>query len=380
MANAYDRAVHAVDTLTDLGYRSATNVTARLRRVRASLLLIIQAGVAAGIAWYVAHDLVGHASPFFAPVSAVIVLGVSVGQRWRRAFELVVGVALGIGVGNVLIYFIGTGIWQIGIVVMLAIGAAVFLGGSPTVIGQAASSAVLVATLAQPALDYTRFIDALIGGGVGVVVMALLLPLNPLTTVQRAARPALDLLASGLASSADALEAGDAALERATLDRMRANEGRLGSLRDTLNVATETASLAPARWRARAPLAQYVDAAVHIDRAVRNARVLARRAVTALDDGETIPPDLTAALRTLAGAVVTLRGELANGSDPKRTRQETLAAVAQAADAYRSGVGFSTGVVIAQIRSTGNDILRATGLDETTSGRAVRRAVGRLAT
>jgi uncharacterized membrane protein YgaE (UPF0421/DUF939 family) len=373
------RALHAVDTLSELGLRSARDVTARVRRVRASLLLIVQSGVAAGIAWYVAHTIIGHAAPFFAPVSAVIVLGVAVGQRWRRAFELVFGVALGIGIGDTLIHFIGTGIWQIALVVMLAIGTAVFVGGSPTVIGQTASSAVLVSTLASGGIYYSRFIDALVGGAVGLVVMALLLPLNPLTTVQRAARPPLDLLSAELNTCADGLKNQDLDVVRGALERMRSSDSRLVALRNALNVATETASLAPVRWRTRAPLNQYVDAAVHIDRAVRNARVLVRRAMSALDEGEVFPADLIDALRKLSESVVTLRTELASGSEPKRTREQALASVAQAADAYRAGMSFSADVVFAQIRTIATDLLRATGLDDATSTRAVRRAVGRLA-
>ena len=382
MSSGWDRAQYAVDALTELGHRSAATLTERLGRVRASLLLAFQAGVAAGLAWYIAHDLVGHRAPFFAPVSAVIVLGVSVGQRLRRAFELVFGVALGILVGDTLIYLIGTGGWQITFVVMLAIMAAVFVGGSATLIGQSASSAVLVATLAPPTggIYYTRFIDALVGGAVGVLVMALLLPVNPLTTVQKAAGPALDLLAEELTGSADALATGDTDRARTALDRMRAGEVALGRFRDALNLARETASLAPVRWRSRAPLAQYVDGAVHIDRAIRNARVLARRSVAVLEDSESVPSELPAALRTLSGAITALKRELASGTQSGKAREFALAAVGTAADAYRTGLGFSGDVVVAQVRSIAADVLRATGLDERTAARAVRRAVGRLAT
>ena len=75
-------------------------------------------------------------------------------------------VALGIGIGDTLISQIGTGPWQIGLVVALAIVAAIFLGSGSALVTQAASSAVLVATLTPPstgALNYTRFIDALVG-------------------------------------------------------------------------------------------------------------------------------------------------------------------------------------------------------------------------
>jgi len=114
MATARDRVHTTVDTLSELRLRSTTNVVDRLRRLRGSALLAAQAGVAAGLAWVVAHDLVGHPRPFFAPIAAVIVLNVSVGQRLRRAVELVLGVAVGILVGDLLIYFIGSGAWQIG--------------------------------------------------------------------------------------------------------------------------------------------------------------------------------------------------------------------------------------------------------------------------
>lgn len=381
MATARDHASHAVDVLAELSQKGARRVVDRVRRVRASLLLAFQSGIAAGIAWYVAHDVVGHPRPFFAPIAAVVVLGVSVGQRWRRAVELVAGVALGILVGDVLIYFIGTGLWQIALVVILAILSAVFLGGSATVIGQAASSAVLVATLQPPSngIYYGRFIDSLIGGVIGVLVMALLLPLNPLTTIQKAAGPALDLLANELDGDAAALASRDEAMARSALERMRATDPDLARFRDALSAATETASLAPVRWRTRAPLAQYADGITHIDRAIRNGRVLARRALSVLADNEPVKDDLITSLRTLARAVRTLRKELAEGVEPKRTREQALAAVGEAADAYRSGLGFSGDVVVAQVRSIATDLLRATGMDDQTSVRAVRRSVGRLA-
>lgn len=381
MRKPRDQAQRAVDVLSEFGRRSVVRMGDRVARVRASIVVAIQAGVAAGIAWYVAHDLIGHPRPFFAPIAAVIVLGVSIGQRLRRAVELVIGVALGIGVGDVFIYFVGTGGWQIMVVVVLAILAAVFVGGSATLIGQSASSAVLVSTLAPPSggIYYGRFIDALVGGLVGLAVMALLFPVNPLSTVQRAVVPALNLLADELTVCADAIATGDATAARAALDRMRANEAALTKLHEALNVATETASIAPTRWRTRGPLAQYLDSAVHIDRAIRNARVLARRSIAMVEDKEPVAPALLEALRTLSTAVRTMHQEFAAGRDAQQTRRQALAAVEEAVQAYRTGLGFSGDVVVAQVRSIATDLLQATGMDEKTSKRAVRHVVGRLA-
>ena len=382
MATARDRVLTTVDTLNELGQRSRATLADRVRRVRVALLFAAQAGVAAGLSWLIAFDWLHHARPFFAPIAAVIALNVSVGQRLRRVVELVVGVALGILVGDVLIYFIGTGAWQIGAGVGAAILVAVFLGGSPIVIGQAAASAVLVATLAPPSggIYYTRFLDALIGGLVGIAVMALLLPVNPLTVIRRAAGPALDVIAMGLRDCATALSDGSREEADAALARLRTGERSVAAFRDALAGAREAATLAPVFWRSRGPLAQYIDAAVHIDHALRNGRVLARRTVALIRDGEEAPPGLVDALRQLADAVILLRDDLAAGNEPVRPRELTLAAVRLAADVYRVGLGFSGGVVVAQIRTIATDLLLATGLPRPVVEKAIRRAVGRVPT
>lgn len=367
--------------LAELQRRSKATLRDRWHRLRGNVLLAVQTGVAAGLAWFVAHTVVGHPQPFFAPIAAVITLAVSVGQRLRRAAELVLGVAVGIAVGDAIILLIGTGAWQLGLVVTLALLVAVFVGGTAPLLTQSASSAVLVATLAPPinGIYYDRFFDALIGGLVGLAVMALLLPLNPLTVVSRAAGPALDMLADGLARCAAALETHDRVAAQAALDRMRAGEADLTRFRDALEAARETATVAPLRWRARGPLSQYVDAADHIHRAVRNARVLARRCVSVLseDAAEPVPEDMVAALHTLAEAARELRRELAEGVEPERTREVASAAVKEAAAGYATGVGFSGSVVVAQVRSIATDLLHATGMPTADASRMIRRAFHR---
>ncbi|GAA5177683.1 aromatic acid exporter family protein [Rugosimonospora acidiphila] len=369
-----------VEALTELRQRSRADLSDRWRRLRGSLLFAAQAGVAASLAWLAAHYLVRHPHPYFAPIAAVIVLNVSVGQRLRRAVELLAGVALGILLGDLLIYFTGTGPWQIGVSVAFVILACVFLGGSPTVIGQAASSAVLVSTLAPPqsGIYYSRFIDAVVGGVVGVLVLALLLQINPLTVMKRAAAPAFDCLAEGLRDCARALASGSLEQAQAALNALSDADSSITRFQDALADARETATLAPVRWRARVPLTEYVDAAPHIDHALRNARVLARRTVTMIEDGEEASPNLIASLQSAAEAVAVFVRELAAGREPDRTRELTLAAVALAGEAYRRGLDFSAGVVAAQVRTIGTDLMLATGVSDRATARLIHRAAGRV--
>ncbi|MFC4067199.1 FUSC family protein [Actinoplanes subglobosus] len=352
-------------------------VTAALHRGRAGLMLAVQAGLAAGLAWFVAHDLFGREMPFFAPIAAVIALGSSVGQRLRRTTELVAGVAAGIGLGDVIILLIGAGPVQIGVIVLLAVLLATAAGGGAPLIVQSASSAVLVATLTSTTgQPWTRFLDALVGGGIALVVMTVLLPLNPLTVVRRAADPALRAFTGGLYDAAAGLADRDAAVVRAAVERLRAAEGTFAAFSAAIDAARENVAFAPARWRARGALAQYVDGAAQLTYALRNVRVLLRRAQTAIEDREPIPEVLPVSVRHLGDAVELLRQEWDRGDEPVTAREQALRAVAGSGRAYQAGVGYSGGVVVAQTRTAVADLLRATGVEYAEATRQVRDAIG----
>ncbi|WP_306203963.1 FUSC family protein [Actinoplanes sp. RD1] len=363
--------------LAQLHSRSRSGAAAGWARVRGAFVLALQAGLGAGIAWFLAHDVIGRPNPFFAPIAAVITLASSVGQRARRTAELVLGVAIGIGIGDAIILLIGSGPWQIGLVVLLAIVTAAAVGGGTPLVVQSASSAVLVATLTSATgLPWTRFFDALVGGGVGLVVMSLLLPLNPLSVVRRAADPALEELAAGLRVVAKGAAAGSSGDVGAGLARLRSAESNFTALAQAAAAASENIAIAPARWRSRGALSQYVEGAPHLTYALRNIRVLARRMMTALDDKEPIPAVLPTSIELLADAVDLLRQEWARGVEPEATRERALRAAAEGGQAYRDGVGFSGGVVVAQVRTTVTDLLRATGVEYAEAPRLTRRAAG----
>jgi uncharacterized membrane protein YgaE (UPF0421/DUF939 family) len=357
--------------------RARRAVQAGAHRVGGGLALALQSGVGATLAWWLAHDIIGRPTPFFAPIAAVITLASSVGQRLRRTAELVFGVAMGIGIGDALIRLIGHGAWQIGFVVVLAVLIATGLGGGPPFVVQSASSAVLVSTLTvSPGAPWTRFFDALVGGGVGLAVMTILLPLNPLNVVRRAAEPALRALADGLHEIGAAIARGDRAGVEGALAGLRNAEGTFANFATAVTAARENVAFAPARWRNRGALAQYVDGAAHITYALRNVRVLARRVTTALGDDEEMPEVLAAAIGLLGDAVDLLRQEWARGVEPVAARERALRAAAEAMRAYDAGVGFSGGVVVAQVRTTVTDLLRATGVEGSEAVRMVRVALG----
>ncbi|GAA1796616.1 aromatic acid exporter family protein [Planosporangium flavigriseum] len=353
---------------------TAATLRDRLNRVRDNAILVVQAGLAAGLAWFVAHDLVGHDRPFFAPIAAVIPLGAALGHRIRRVVELTIGVAVGVLVGDVLIYLIGTGPLQIATVVALAVAIALFVRGSPILIIQSASSAVLVATVQPPTtgLAYPRFVDALIGGAIGLLVTALLLPPNPLTVVHREAEPLLRAIADGFEGVAAALDTRDLAAAEEVLERLRATNAELTAYSDALAASREAVRLSPLWWRYRHRLAQYAESAPELDRVTRNARVLARRAVALLRDEEPVPTELLAAVEALGAATHKLGRALERGAEPVKTRELACSAVRHAAEAQQATLGFSGQMAIGQIRFVATDLLRATGMDRVEAEKTVR--------
>ncbi|MEU4381185.1 FUSC family protein [Micromonospora echinofusca] len=369
------RVAQAVETLR---HRSRTTLHDRLHRLRMAMGLAVQAGLAAGLSWLAAHELLGNPQPVFAPISAVGTLAASVGQRFRRTVELIVGVAIGVFVGDVLIYLLGTGPWQLGLVVTLAIVLTVFAGASVAIVIQAAATAVLIVTLSPSTenLEIPRFIDAFVGGGIALLVTAILLPLNPLRVINRAARPALDLLADQIDATAEALRDRDRDKAQRALDRLRDNQEELAAFTEAIDGAKETAMLSPARWHRRDELAHYAEAAGPIDRAMRNAGTLTRRAVTLIEDEEEIPETMPDAVAHLAEAVRLLKHEFAVGDEPEQARERALRAVSEAGRAYAEGVGFSGSVVVAQVRTTASDLMVASGITQEEANRGVRQSFG----
>ena len=340
---------------------------AGFRRLRVSAIPILQCAFAAALAWWIAFDVVGHPRPFFAPIAAVVSLGISLGSRLRRSVELVVGVSVGIGVGDIFISAVGTGVWQIAVVVLLAMGTAVLLDGGPIIAMQAASSAVLIATLIPPgdAAGLGRMVDALVGGLVGVATVAIL-PTHPVRRARRDAAGVLNIAAEVLRMTADGLLEQNPTIIEDALNKARATQPQIDSLRVNLKSGREIARISPLHWNSRARLERIGAAADPIDNAVRNIRVLARRALSLVRDDEILDPRLIDQVERLAQAVEVVRRMMQ--ADPGEQPDQAEAARVLRAVAVRAkpdivaDAGLSAHVVFAQLRSTVVDLLQVTGV------------------
>lgn len=363
----------------DAGERSRTTLADRFDRLRRTAPAILQTAVAAALAWVLAKDVVGHPRPFFAPIAAIIALGIVLEARTRRAMEIVIGVALGVVVADAIVIALGTGWAQIALVVALAMGVAVFLGGRRLIVGQAATTAVLVATISVPnGLNFSRPIDALVGGTAAIVVSLLILPVDPRRLVRRRLEP----LTSGVAAAVDRVAAAVAAQDREAAEEAllaaRELDGLVTAYAEAVDVGLEISTLAPLRRRRRPELERHAVAARHLDFAVRNVRVLARGAVRAVDLDAHVPEDELAAMADVAGALRALWPAIEGGKGGEEARERALRAADAATRAFEQTGNLSLSVLTGQIRSLASDVLRAIGEGaEAARGAVVSAAEGR---
>ncbi|WP_433063700.1 FUSC family protein [Dactylosporangium sp. CS-033363] len=349
----------------------------RLRQLEIIAVIAGQCGLAAAISWEVAHRLFDVAAPVFAPTAAVGTIVAALGQRARRTVELLVGVAGGVLLSDALLWLIGFGPWQTGLVVALAVGLSLFaVGSSSALVAQAGSTAVLIATLwpAQPSVQWVRIEEAAVGGVVGLLVVALLLPVNPMRVLDRAAAPLVETVAGELDNVARALAERDADLAARALDRLRATEPDLARVHEAMHGAEEVVTIAPARWARRGDVERYRQAVDHVDVIVLECRELARWATDGLRRGEPLPEPL---LGAVAGLAVTIRGARRAGRRGEQlgaAREAALEVARLAGQATHWGLGQYGEGMVTQLLTLSSDLIQATGERWEKADRMVRHA------
>lgn len=335
----------------------------RFAALSGSWLAIVQSAVAAGVAWALARLIVGQPQPFFAPAAAVISLGLSRGQPRRRAIELSVGVAVGIGIAAALVYLIGVGAIQVAVLVALVMAVALVIGGSQVLINQAAVSALLIMTLPGQGAEIDRFLDACVGGAVAIVFGLLFSFHEPLAAVEVARRDALADLAATLESIAAAIAARDLPAAEAALAGARGLDAGVDTLYDAVSEAGEAVALSPRRRALLEELDPQAGAAPQIDYAVRDARVLARAAATAVRRGAPLDPRLAEGVAALAETTRALdavgRGERGARADVRELGSRAVE-LAGAADVRNS---LWPTMLFGQTRAIAFDLIQAAGED-----------------
>jgi uncharacterized membrane protein YgaE (UPF0421/DUF939 family) len=332
-------------------------------RLRGRALAIVQTAAAAVIAWELAVLVLPDPRPAFASIAAVIAVGATHDQQARRAVQLVGGVVLGLSIADLIIQVIGTGAWQMGVLLILAMGIAVALGAAELVIVEAGVSAILLVALdpgAAAGFQPNRIFEAMIGGATALAVSAFFFPPDPTLGPGRAAQAMFVELGRALERIAVALESRDVTAAERALTDARGIDPLVRSVEEELASGRETARYTPPRRTSRTLLERYERSIPQVDYAVRNTRVLARNVVTLVRENQDVPESLPGAVRDLSHAVWELAAsyDAPSHAEPGRALAVRAASEAATLPDERPDVVLVGG----QVRSVAVDLVRATEL------------------
>lgn len=350
------------ETMDRFWERGRMSARARVKRLRSMSWHIGQAAAAAAVAWVIAKDVLGHETPFFAPIAAVVCLGTSYGQRLRRVAEVTVGVSVGVLVADLLVLGLGTGWWQLALVVALAMSVAFLVDTGGLLVTQAAVQSIIVTTLLpDPDQALLRWTDALVGGAVALLAAAVV-PRAPLRRPRESAAVVVRKIASLLRTAADSAVDGD--LDRALdmLANARTTDPLIRQLQAAADEGISVVASSPFRRRHRGHVRRMAELVEPMDRAMRNTRVLVRRVAVAIYHGEHLPQAYVGLCSDLADATDEVAAALGRDEMAEGVR-DALIRIGEATAQVERASDLSAEVVLAQIRSIVVDLLQVTGLD-----------------
>ena len=254
-----------VNALMHAGQRWLTSELPAVRdRLTENFWPIVHAVVAGTVAWLLAKNLTATRMPFFAPIAAVIALNASASERGANAVRLLLGVVIGILVGELTIALLGTGYRALAFAIGLAMALAIVVNFARLVIGQAAVSAMLIVTFAEEA-SLHRLADALIGAGVALIISQLLFPVRVVAILRRAEANALAEMARMLDDTGRALARDDDSSTEETVDRLGGLSQPIANLTQTRESSRRTVRSSSIRLGDLEPITREDE---HVDRLI----------------------------------------------------------------------------------------------------------------
>jgi uncharacterized membrane protein YgaE (UPF0421/DUF939 family) len=342
--------------------RGEASAVRRIARWRSRSFLIAQCAVTAGLAWLIASLLLGHEVPYFAAAAAILVLGLTYGQRIRRGVDVAIGVTLGVALGDLWFILFGAGVWQVVLVCAIAMSLATLVGASPAITTQAGANSIAVLVMApSPIYGAERWTDAVIGSTLALLV-ATVAPSGPLRRPGEAAAKVVAGMADTLAAAADALAAKDEHAASTVLDRVQATEKDLATFDVAAAEGLDVVRYSPFHRRQLGLATALSNFHQPLDSAVRNLRILVRRCAVAIWRGDEVPVAYQEVVRRLAEACRFIAHEFSEHRLPTAAR-DRLREIAEATSQLQLTHSMSAVVILAQTRSMVTDLMELTGME-----------------
>jgi uncharacterized membrane protein YgaE (UPF0421/DUF939 family) len=271
------------------------------------LVQAAKTALAAGLAWFLAADVIGNSLPVFAPLAAVLTVQVTVWDSVSRGLQRALGVVVGVLLAYALARLLGVHVWSVVLVVFLSwlAGQAVRLGQQGAV--QVPVSALLVLVLGATTTGYAadRVEDTFLGAAVGVLVSLVVVARSHLGDAQARVRGLAANIVGVLRGLADGLALPEPDLSVARFSTLLGQARALDEVTKDVALAVQSAETAtrwsPRGYRDRPAAEMLVGAMKTLDQVTRSTRGMARVLADA-PPGWHLAPDLAGRLRDLLRA------------------------------------------------------------------------------
>ena len=341
--------------------RRALSLKAAGRRLWESAPAILQIVVAATASFAIAHWLLGHSIPVLAVTVTITSLGFNRDARPVRVLRSVLGILFGVALAAGLVALFGAGQWQLVVVLATVLVAGRLVSVNPSFAVAAALPAVLVVLLpASTGIPFERVLDAAIGGGVALLVTALL-PRNPRRIAAKDAAALFSVLVESTRSIAEALRDGDPGAGELGLARLRRTQPLVDAWTESLESARAIARISPFLRQTRPELERAAAALAAADHASRHLRLIARRCEFLVRDGARRPA-LASLISTVGDGIGLLGAEVENLELAGQARSLLGDLATRLGPDAVPGASVAETAVVLQLRPLVVDLLVATGM------------------
>ncbi|WP_266205627.1 FUSC family protein [Pontibacter kalidii] len=150
-------------------------------------LQIAKTALAAALSWFVASVLLQSAYPYFAPVSAIITVQVTVADSVSKASQRIIGIIGGVMLSMLLGRWFQVNTASIFFIILLGMGIAKAFRMNLQIISQVAISSLLVLAFGQvdSGYAYERVIETVLGSGIALLINALIIPTDAIPDVEK---------------------------------------------------------------------------------------------------------------------------------------------------------------------------------------------------
>jgi hypothetical protein len=241
------------------------DVTMMSRRAIQSVPAALQIVSGVLISYSFTHFVLGHATPLIAVTVVISTLGFARDARPRKVVESAVGI------------LVGTGVWQLGLVLLVTMVVARAASPNPAFALAAATQSALVMILPIPVGGpFTRSIDGAVAGVVALLLTALV-PRDTRRIAIRDGRALASVLSQSMTSLLEGLVESNQPAAFLAVERLRKTQVLIDNWTTSLDSAIAVARIAPLLRRQLVDLRRQRALLEGFDLAARHLRVIARR-------------------------------------------------------------------------------------------------------